>query len=69
MGTSETRLCPSCGSFYKEPPAVSRKNKGVLICPDCGTKEALEAAGMAALYGETIILARRAREHEKSMGR
>lgn len=64
-----TRLCPSCGSYYTDPPAVSRKHKGVNICPECGMKEALEAAGMAALYGETITLFRRAREHEKSMGR
>ncbi len=37
------RICPSCDGFYLEPPAISRKDNQTPICPDCGTREALEA--------------------------
>lgn len=41
--------CPICGKEYQEPPAISRKDNKkdnkTEICPDCGTLEALEAAG------------------------
>lgn len=30
--------------YYAERPAVSRKHPGVNICPECGKREALEAA-------------------------
>ena len=33
--------CPICGKIYKEPSAISRKDNKTEICPDCGTKEAL----------------------------
>ena len=39
------RKCPICGKDYEAPPAISRKDNKTEICPDCGTLEALEAAG------------------------
>ena len=41
----ELPVCPKCGKPYKERPALSRKDNGTYICPDCGTLEALEAVG------------------------
>ena len=37
------RTCPICGKEYTGYPALSRKDDRTEICPDCGTKEALEA--------------------------
>ena len=34
-------VCPRCGQTYTAPPAIARDNSGP-ICPDCGTREALE---------------------------
>ena len=42
------RTCPVCGREFDKPPALSRKDNKSLICPDCGTKEALDAIGMPA---------------------
>jgi len=36
-------VCPICSGEYGERPAISRRN-GQEICPDCGTKEALDSA-------------------------
>ena len=38
------RICPICNQEYFERPAISRRRKAE-ICPDCGTKEAMDAAG------------------------
>ena len=40
------RKCPKCKKRYMEPPALSRIDKKTGICPMCGTKEALDAAGI-----------------------
>lgn len=40
---------------YSEPPALSRKDNMTLICPDCGTREALTEIGVAAEEQEQII--------------
>lgn len=37
------RICPKCGRSYNDHPAVSRTDNQTLICPDCGTREALES--------------------------
>lgn len=42
----KTRTCPRCGRSYKGHPALSRKDNKTLICPLCGTIEALEAMGL-----------------------
>ena len=39
--------CPLCGRIYHEPPALSRKDNKTLICPDCGTREALAGLGIS----------------------
>ena len=43
--TATERTCPKCGCVYTEVPALSRTDNDTLICPDCGTHEALEALG------------------------
>ena len=45
-GMTETKVCPICGKAYTGHPALSRKDNATPICPDCGTLEALEAAGI-----------------------
>ena len=49
------RICPRCGSEYQEHPAISRKDNETEICPDCGTLEALEAAGISKEAQEEIL--------------
>ena len=43
---SEIRICPRCGKSYGGRPALSRRDNETLICPDCGTREALESIGV-----------------------
>ena len=49
------RICPRCGCAYRTAPALSRKDNKTLICPDCGTREALESMGVK-LEGQDKIL-------------
>ena len=49
------RTCPICGKEYKEHPALSRKDNTTLICPDCGTREALESIGVGQAEQEEIL--------------
>ena len=42
--TNTERTCPRCGCTYHGRPALSRTDNETLICPDCGTREALEAS-------------------------
>ncbi|MDE6260389.1 MAG: hypothetical protein K2M42_05935 [Oscillospiraceae bacterium] len=39
-------VCPKCGKPYRGVPALSRDSTQ-LICPDCGTREALEGLGLS----------------------
>lgn len=39
-----TQVCPVCQKKYTGKPALSRKDSNTLVCPDCGTMEALDAA-------------------------
>ena len=53
----ETRVpatCPKCGQTYTAPPALSRDN-ATLICPDCGTREALDSIGVTPFEQDMII--------------
>ena len=49
------RLCPLCGKPYSGYPALSRKDNETLICPDCGTREALEELDISVEEREEII--------------
>ena len=42
----QKRICPICGQIYHEPPALSRADGKTQICPDCGTREALQSIGV-----------------------
>lgn len=48
-------VCPRCGQMYGEPPALSRVDGQTRICPDCGTREALESIGVGVQEQEKII--------------
>ena len=52
-----TRLavCPRCGKAYHGPPALSREDNETLICPDCGTRQALQSIGVKPSEQEQII--------------
>ena len=50
----EPRTCPKCGRVYTERPASSRVD-GSPICPDCGTREALESIGVGRDEQDKIL--------------
>lgn len=52
---SRLSICPRCGKPYYEPPALSRLDNETLICPDCGTREALDSIGVKPDEQERII--------------
>ena len=41
-----TAVCPLCGRTYPGAPALSREDNKTLICPDCGTRQALQSIGV-----------------------
>ena len=47
-------VCPRCGQTYTDRPAISRVDN-TPICPDCGTREALESIGVDTAEQEKII--------------
>lgn len=53
--TNTERTCPKCGCTYHGRPALSRTDNETLICPDCGTREALEALGISSEETEKIV--------------
>ena len=57
MKTEEriTRTCPIGGREYTEHPALSRTDGKTLICPDCGTREALESIGVSKEQQDKIL--------------
>ena len=66
METKElkVRVCPICGQAYTDHPAISRTDGETPICPDCGTRQALESLGIDTDEQEKIITA-----SHRSMGR
>ncbi|MBQ6052270.1 MAG: hypothetical protein IJL30_03155 [Clostridia bacterium] len=48
-------VCPLCGKIYSGYPALSRTDNETLICPDCGTRQALESIGITEKEQEQII--------------
>lgn len=59
------KICPRCGNAYHGAPALSRTDNETLICPDCGTREALESIGVDVKEQEEIL----ATIHRYSNGR
>lgn len=57
MQTKEitVRICPKCGRIFCDRPALSRTDSQTLICPDCGTREALESIGVGTAEQDKII--------------
>ena len=51
----QIRVCPLCGKTYGEAPALSCTDNETLICPDCGTRQALESIGIDAEERERIL--------------
>ena len=49
--------CPRCGLTYHDRPALSRLDNETLICPDCGTREALEGLGIGKDEQDEILAA------------
>ena len=49
------KKCPRCGNIYRQPPALSRVDGTTAICPDCGTREALESMGVEVEEQEKIL--------------
>ena len=53
--TSSTATCPLCGQSYTGRPAVSQTDNKTLICPDCGTRQALECLGISIAEQNEIL--------------
>lgn len=51
----QTKTCPRCGRLYHGAPALSRVDNQTLVCPDCGTREALESIGVDSEEQEKIL--------------
>lgn len=49
------KICPRCGNAYHGTPALSRLDNRTLLCPDCGTREALESIGVDEKEQESIL--------------
>jgi len=54
-GIVRIKRCPLCGSAYHGVPALSRKDNKTQICPDCGTREALESLGVSREEQDSIL--------------
>ncbi len=52
-----TAICPRCGKVYTGRPAISRADDKTPICPDCGTREALESIGIDTAEQDKILRA------------
>ena len=52
----QLRTCPRCGEVYSGHGAVSRADNLTVICPDCGTREALQSIGVDEKEQEKILM-------------
>lgn len=48
-------VCPLCKENFRGVPALSRRDNKTQICPDCGTREALESIGVSKEEQDNII--------------
>lgn len=54
--SNSIKRCPLCHKEYKGHPAISRKDNVTPICPECGTREALEGLGISKDEIDKIIM-------------
>ena len=54
---TRTAICPRCGKEYTGRPAISRADNQTPLCPDCGTREALESIGIDTAEQDKILKA------------
>ena len=54
---TRTAVCPRCGNKYTGRPAISRADNQTPLCPDCGTREALESIGVDTDEQDKILKA------------
>ena len=52
----KTNFCPKCGKTYQGYPALSRADNRTEICPECGVREALEAAGLGSWSRRDLLV-------------
>ena len=52
---NKRKVCPKCGGIYFGASALSRVDNESQICPDCGTREALESIGVDVAEQDKII--------------
>ena len=62
----QPRVCPHCGRFFTERPAISRKDNTTEICPECGIREALASICVQPDEAEQILDT--IRRHSRSQG-
>lgn len=55
ISITQIKICPRCGQAYYEAPALSRIDNQMPICPDCGTREALESMDVDQEEQEVIL--------------
>lgn len=53
--TKLIHTCPKCGKEYTGHSALSREDNSTLICPLCGTREALNALGISKAEQDKIM--------------
>ena len=52
---TQLRIWPICHRAYSGVPALSRTDNKTKICPDCGTRQALESIGVDKDEQEKIL--------------
>lgn len=55
MTKSNIKICPKCGKSYKGHSAISRIDNATSICPECGTREALDSINISKEEQDKII--------------
>lgn len=60
------KICPICKKEYSRPPAISREDGVTPICPICGVRQSLEAAGMDPKSGDFQEIVNKVEELEES---
>ena len=53
----EQHICPKCGQTYIGRSALSRTDNSMLICTDCGIREALESIGIVDTESQNRVIA------------